>query len=148
MSYFKMNDVTLAKLETAWSLGCTDLEACLYAGISVATLTKYQKRNPEYLERKNMLKTTLTLKCRGVINDSLDIPEERTATAKWYLERRARSEFATKVELEHGATEDVRKKVQSYLDKMTGGRFNELDENGNKKDKDEDDAGQEDDTCD
>ena len=57
-----MTEAVLRKLEDAFALGCTDLEACLYADISKTTLYDYQKDHPEFAERKEKLKETPTLK--------------------------------------------------------------------------------------
>lgn len=89
------NDV-VAKLETAFSMGCTDVEACLYANINKATLYRYQQENPDFCDRKEQLKEKLVLKARSVIADALNKKDENTA--KWYLERKCKNEFSTKVE--------------------------------------------------
>jgi len=47
-----VDDIALQKLEEAFAMGCTDLEACLYADISSSTLYNYQKAHPDFLERK------------------------------------------------------------------------------------------------
>lgn len=86
------------KLEIAFSMGCTDLEACLFANISKQTLYNYQDKNPEFVDRKEMLKEKLILKARSVIAESLNKKDENTA--KWYLERKRKDEFSTKQENE------------------------------------------------
>lgn len=86
------------KLEQAFSMGCSDLEACLYAGISKQTLYNYQAKNPEFVDRKEQLKEQLVLKARTVIANALN--EKDKVTAQWYLERKAKNEFSTKVENE------------------------------------------------
>lgn len=83
-------------LEQAFSLGCSDLEACLHADISKTTLYNFQEKHPEFVDRKAMLKEKLVLKARTVIAESLNNKDENTA--KWYLERKAKDEFSTKVE--------------------------------------------------
>ena len=88
---------TLAKLEQAFSLGCSDLEACIHADIAKSTLYDYQGRHPEFVERKEMLKRKLVLKARTVVANALEKEDENTA--KWYLERKARDEFSTKQEM-------------------------------------------------
>lgn len=88
----------LNKLEISYSMGCSDLEACLYANISKQTLYNYQEKHPEFKDRKEMLKEKLVLKARTVIADSLNNKDENTA--KWYLERKKRDEFSTKIENE------------------------------------------------
>jgi len=50
------DDITLKKLEDAFSNDATDVQACFLANISPASLYNYQKEHPEFLERKNALK--------------------------------------------------------------------------------------------
>ena len=45
----------LRKLEEAFAMDCTDLEACLFADISKTTLYKYQVEHPLFAERKAVL---------------------------------------------------------------------------------------------
>lgn len=85
------------KLEQAFALGCSDKEACLYADISKQTLYTYQKKNPEFVDRKEILKESLVLKARTVIADSLNNKNEDTA--RWYLERKKKAEFSTRQEI-------------------------------------------------
>ena len=46
----------LLKLEHAFGMGSSDEEACFYADISPRTLYSYQKDNPEFLQKKQLLK--------------------------------------------------------------------------------------------
>lgn len=91
-----MTEEVVSKLEQAFSMGCSDLEACLFANISRQTLYDYQEKHPEFIDRKALLKQKMIFKARSVIADSLNKKDENTA--KWYLERKCRDEFATKVE--------------------------------------------------
>lgn len=93
-----MTPETINKLELAFSMGCGDLEACLYADIAPATLYDYQNKHPEFSDRKAMLKEKLILKARTVIANSLN--EKDKDTAKWYLERKRKDEFSIKPENE------------------------------------------------
>lgn len=86
----------LNKLEISYSMGCSDSEACLFANISMTTLYKYQEKHPEFKERKQLLKEKLALKARTVIADALNNNDENTA--KWYLERKKKQEFSTRIE--------------------------------------------------
>ena len=92
-----MTPDVVGKLEQAFSLGCSDLEACLYAGISKQALYDYQSRNPSFVDRKAILKENLVLKARSVIAGSLNNKDENTA--KWYLERKKKDEFGTRTEV-------------------------------------------------
>lgn len=87
----------LQKLETAFSLDCTDEEACIFAGVAPSSLYNYQNAHPDFLERKRLLKQKLVLKARTVIANRLNT--EDADTAKWYLERKKKDEFSTKQEV-------------------------------------------------
>lgn len=67
----KMTDEVVSKLEHAFSLGCTDLEACSYADISKHTLYRYESNNPEFSDRKEVLKTNPFMKAREVLYNAL-----------------------------------------------------------------------------
>ena len=90
----KMTSVTISKLEEAFALGCTDLEASLFANISPATLYNHQDKNPGFLERKEQLKMSPILKARRTVVASLDNPD----IAMKYLERKKKDEFSTRID--------------------------------------------------
>ena len=92
-----MTKEVLDKLEQAFSWGCTDVEACLWAGIVDDTLYKYQRENPGFIKRKNQLKETPTLKARQVMNIALGQKDKQAA--QWWLERKRKEEFSTRSEL-------------------------------------------------
>lgn len=90
----KMTKSTLDKLETAFAYGCTDAEACFFAGISQALLYIYQNAHPEFLERKDRLKQSPFFKARKSVIDGLADPE----LALKFLERKKKDEFALRTE--------------------------------------------------
>lgn len=92
-----MTEEVLLKLEEAFCMGCTDKEACFFADIATSTLYEYCKDNKDFSERKEALKQNPILKARKTIIDDLEDPQ----TAKWYLERKLKNEFSTKVLQEH-----------------------------------------------
>lgn len=85
----------LSKLEEAFALGCTDLEASLYANIAPATLYNHQDKNPGFLERKEQLKMRPVLQARTTLVKSL---EKDPVLALKYLERRKKDEFSPRHE--------------------------------------------------
>lgn len=91
-----MTPETIAKLEQAFSLGCTDMEACFFANIGKSALYNYQKDHPEFVERKEALKEKMIFAARTVIANSL--AENDKDTAKWLLERKRKQEFSTRIE--------------------------------------------------
>lgn len=90
----KFTNETLEKLEYAFSIGCTDLEACLYADINPASLYNWQKDNKEFLDRKNMLKESPVLMARKNVAEGLQKGDIDLST--WYLEKKKSDEFNTK----------------------------------------------------
>lgn len=90
----KMTDEVIGKLEEAFAFGCTDLEACRFAGINPDTLYVYCKKTPAFSERKSLLKLDPVLKAKKTLFDSLD----DIKVAQWYLERKCKEDFNTKVE--------------------------------------------------
>lgn len=93
----EMTPETIEKLDFAFSMGCSDLEACYYADIGKTTLYNYQNKHPEYLERKHTLKERPMFKARAAVIKA--ISDGDTATARWFLERKAKQEFSTREEI-------------------------------------------------
>lgn len=91
-----MTPETISKLEQAFSLGCTDMEACFFANIGKSALYNYQKEHPEFVERKEALKEKMIFAARTVIANSLAAQDKDTA--KWLLERKRKQEFSTRIE--------------------------------------------------
>jgi hypothetical protein len=94
-----MTPETIAKLEEGFVMGFTDREASLYADIAPATLYDYCKLNPDFAERKELLKEQL--KIRAKINITEAITAKDKLLSQWYLERRAKDEFSPKSEVEN-----------------------------------------------
>lgn len=95
----KIDEVVLGKLEAAFNIGASDLEACKHAGINPDTLYEYQKRHPEYTERKRMLKSNPILKAKFSVYKGLDDPK----LALEYLKLRD-EDFSTKFKQEVSST--------------------------------------------
>ena len=92
-----MTKEVLSKLEMLFAHGLTDREACLIANISPASLYDYCVANPEFGERKEMLKDKPKIQAK--LNISEEINKGDRDTSKWYLERKAKDEFSTKQEI-------------------------------------------------
>lgn len=110
-----MTPEVIARLEYAFVMGCTDSEACLYAGISHPPLYEYQQAHPEFTERKNQLKQAPFLKARTTIVESLSNPEH----AKWYMERKLKAEFAARTEITGKDGESLNVSIVKYADDNT-----------------------------
>ena len=99
-----MTPETLQKLEKAFLMGCSDLEACLFADIkSPQTLYNYQKENPEFLERKQLLKENPCMIARKTVLKGL---EDDNKLAFDYLKAKKNKEFMEKKGLEVGGDPD------------------------------------------
>lgn len=95
-----INDATIQKLEQAFSFGCTNREACLFADISEAVLYAYFANNPQFSERVEKLKDSVKLHARMNVARSI-VEKKNRDDSKWYLERKAKDEFATRTETKH-----------------------------------------------
>ena len=94
-----VDEITLQKLEEAFSNGATDLEACFIAKISKSTLYNYQEEHPDFLERKQALKDLIKYQARKNIKEK--VFDGDVETSKWYAERKMKDEFSQKIENEH-----------------------------------------------
>ena len=74
-----MTESVIRKLEDAFMLGCTDLEACFAADISKTTLYKYCEANPEFAERKEALKSNPVYLAKSVVVDALKDGDRQVA---------------------------------------------------------------------
>lgn len=92
-----MTPEVIAKLEGAFANGMTDGQACIIAGISKNTLYDYIQRNPNFGNRKEMLKQRVDIQAKKVIVDAINNGD--TGTAKFWVERRCKDEFSTRQEL-------------------------------------------------
>jgi hypothetical protein len=81
-----MTELTVKKLEEAFLMGCTDVEACLFADISKQTLYNYQAENPSFIDRKAQLKTNPVMKARKVLLDAID-GQKDAKVAQWMVEK-------------------------------------------------------------
>ena len=120
-----MTPDTIRKLEVAFSIGCSDREACLFAGISTTAFYDFCKANEDFAERKEMLKETPTLYAR--LNVVRGIVAHGNRDDSWaYLTRKRKAEFS---ELKPGL-DDARKPITAdQLEAINRGQF-VLDEEG------------------
>ena len=74
-----MTEDVLRKLEYAFTVGATDIEACFNAGIGESTLYDYCSLNPKFSERKEVLKNQPSYQAKVIINESLKEGDLNTA---------------------------------------------------------------------
>ena len=74
-----MTPEVIALFIEAFSFGCTDREACCYAGVGTNSLYDYCLKYPEFSNQKEMLKDKPTMKAKRIVNQSLDTGDLNTA---------------------------------------------------------------------
>lgn len=72
-------------LEHAFSMGSTVAGACFHAGIAESTYYSWCEKDPEFMERNQLLKELQVLKALETVSIAI---ESDPSMAKWYLERR------------------------------------------------------------
>ncbi len=100
-----MTPEIISQLEKAFSFGYSDLEACFYSNISKSTLYNFQNSNPEFVERKEALKQSLSLKAKMAIYEAIE--NGCVQTSKWWLERKCKEEFSLRSELSGVSNKDL-----------------------------------------
>ena len=91
-----MTEKTISKLEDGFLMGFSDEEACLYANISTTPFYEYCKEYPKFKERKELLKKQPLIQAKENMAGFLKSKDKDST--KFYLERKGRDEFATRVE--------------------------------------------------
>lgn len=109
-------DLVLQKLEEAFSIGASDIQACFVAGISPRALYYYQEQNPDFLQRKNALKEMTSFAAKKVVNSK--IIEGDVDTAKWQLERRNKDEYGTKQTVDNQISGEL--SVRRLIENVSG----------------------------
>ena len=90
----KMTKETLSRMEDAFKFGASDEEACAYVEISMTTFYEYQKKHPEFKDKKEQWKNNPILRAKKSLCEGLDNAD----LALKYLERKRSDEFSTKQE--------------------------------------------------
>lgn len=91
----KLTEEVLGKLEEAYLAGATDTQACFFAGITTDVLYNYQTKNPDFIKRKEALKSDLALSSKFQVKSAI-INGGDKETAKWLLERLERETYSIK----------------------------------------------------
>ncbi len=118
-----MSEDVIRKLEEVFAIGGSDEEACFYANISKPSLYDYQKKHPEFTDRKEALKEKPILKARQTVVKSLDDPNQ----AFRYLEKKRRKEFGNSLDLTSdnkslAPTDDQKKLVDVAINILLDGK--------------------------
>lgn len=108
-----MDELTLQKLEEAFSNDATDVQACFLANISPATLYNYQKEHPEFLERKKALKEMTVYQAK--INVKNKVMEGDIETSKWLLPKREKERYSERHEVTGKDGKDLPTPLLAYV---------------------------------
>ncbi len=79
-----LNADCLRRLEDAFSLGCSDAEACCFAGITLQVFQEHLKADPAFKDRREILKQRPQLLARQTVFKAL---KEDPQIALEYLDR-------------------------------------------------------------
>ena len=118
----------LAQLKQAFSFGCTDLEACVYADISESQLYYYQEKYPDFISEKQRLKEKVVLQARKNVVDRIMQEDKKNAVDgimggadnSWkYLEKKKKKEFGNAFDVTTG-DEPINKVV---VEIVTGNKY-------------------------
>lgn len=93
-----MTDEKVKKLEEAFALDCTIEEACFYAWISKTTYYNWLEAEPELVDRFEALRQNPVLTARKTLVNAI---KEDAELALKYLERKKKSEFSPKTEIDN-----------------------------------------------
>lgn len=97
-----MTEEKIKELDWYFSIWLTDEEACLMANIWRTCFYDYCSKNPEYKERKEILKRKPLIKAKSNIVKELN--EQNIDVSKWYAERKGKDEFSLKQEVDQKTT--------------------------------------------
>ena len=85
-----LSDDILRRLEDAFGLGCSDAEACCFAGVVLSEFQAYLKENPLFKERREVLKQRPQLLARQTVFKAL---KDDPKIALEYLDRVAKADL-------------------------------------------------------
>lgn len=118
-----MTPETISKLEAAFMNAFTDEMACLYVGISKETLYEYCRKNPEFTDRKELLKISPDLLAQTKIVSH--IKNDLGNAWRWAEHRmpafmpKTKVEHSGKIDTASGAqTPETQKIAEEYEAKM------------------------------
>ena len=86
-----------SKLRQAFSIGCTVDEALCYAEMRKTDWLEFLSKNADFLHEIEQMRLKPLVQARFAAVKDLTNPK----SAQWYLERKKKDEFSTKVENEH-----------------------------------------------
>jgi len=83
---------TVRKLEVCLASGYSITTACYFSGVSRSTYYEYLAMDKDFSDKMRMAEEASTFRARQVILQAIDSGDIKAA--QWWLERKAKSEFA------------------------------------------------------
>ncbi len=110
LSPHRLEKEIIKLLEEAFEWGCTDREAVLHAGICRSTLYRYIEKNPEFRERKELLKCAPVLRAKKFFYQGLS--EAKPELCLKYLEKKCGSNLDSNEEEanQNGLAENIKQR--------------------------------------
>lgn len=109
-----MTKQAIAKLRQAFSIGCTDAEACLFANISQDTYYRYCKKHEDFREECAELKEKPILAARANIVNAIN--NQKSVEDSWkYIERKRRDEFGQKPDQSQSIVVNIEQSNNKFL---------------------------------
>ena len=114
-------DSIIESLRPYLELGFSRSKACKFIGFDETTLSKWVNSD-EVLSMKiegleNTINTVAMANIRDAINKEAEMDDNRKETTKWWLERRMKQDFSTKVENQTDVTSGGEKITFTWDDK-------------------------------
>ena len=92
----KLTPQQIHLLNEAFTNCASDKEAYTYAGICETNFYWWQEVNPDFVEKKALLRDLVKYRARSNIIKGIN--EGNPSESKWWLERKAKEEFSLRVE--------------------------------------------------
>ena len=89
-----INEDTVRKLEASLGSGFSVTTACHFSGISRSTYYEYLAMDKDFSDRMRLGEEWSTFRARQIILQAIDSGDIKAA--QWWLERKAKFEFASK----------------------------------------------------
>ena len=105
-----MTKEVVAKLEYGFMRGLNVTECCHYADIGRNCFYEYLQKHPEFKDRMEELQSNPSTQAKLNVVEAIENGD--TELSKWWLERRNKTEFSTKQEVEAETKSNVTIKVR------------------------------------
>jgi hypothetical protein len=100
-----MTEDKLNEFKKAFAMGLNDKEALLFCNVGERTFYDFCSRHPEFVEEKEILKQTPSLRAKMNIINSIEKKDE--FNSRWWLERKNKNEFSIKTETDATVTHTI-----------------------------------------